>query len=289
MSQESNIEAIVKLLDDPDEEIFSAVKNKLFDEGISVIKYLEKTWENSENPLIHQRIENLTQEINLHFVVEKLKSWAITGKHDLLEGAFWLAKYQYPDYDFASYDHVVNQIISDVNDELNEDLTPLEKVTLMNHIFFQVNKFTRTFTTTNTPQNFFLNNVIQTKKGNFFSLALLYGGIGQRLGMPLLPLNLPDNFALAYLNPRTLHLPINEDSALFYINPANKGAVFGRLEIDDFLKKINIRPEIYHYTPMHNIDAIILLLDYLILSFNKLGEKNKTQDFRLLQNNIRNG
>ena len=134
-----------------------------------------------------------------------------------------------------------------------------------------------------------INNVLQSKKGNFFSLALLYAGIGQRLGIPLMALNLPDNFAIAYTNPRLSDFPIDEHSALFFINPANKGAVFGRHEIDDFLNKLKIKPESYYYIPMHNIDAIILQLEYLILSYTKLGLKDKVLDLRIIQKSIRNG
>jgi hypothetical protein len=261
----------------------------LFDEGVSVIKQLENTWENTDNEMIHQRIEMLTHEIQLNFVSKEISKWAISGKQDLLEASFWIAKYQYPGYDFKSFEFLLDQIIVDIKEEIHEDNTALEKVTLINHIFFQSQKFTRTFSSIHSPQNFYINNVLQTKKGNFFSLAMLYAGIGQRLGIPLMALNLPDNFAIAYINPRFADLPIDEHSALFFVNPANKGAVFGRNEIDDFLNKLKIKPESYYYIPMHNIDAIILQLEYLILSYTKLGMNDKVADLRLIQNSIRNG
>jgi len=289
MSEATKIEAIIRLLDDPDDEVFEVVKKQLFVEGVSVIKQLENTWENTTNEMIQRRVDMLTREIQLKHVSKEISKWAIIGKHDLLEASFWIAKYQYPSFDFVSYEFLLDQIIQDVKEEMHDDNTPLEKITLINHIFFQSQKFTRTFSTIHSPQNFYINNILQTKKGNFFSLALLYAGIGQRLGIPLMALNLPDNFAVAYLNPRYADLPIDEHSALFYINPANKGAVFGRHEIDDFLKKLKIKPESYYYIPMHNIDAIILQLEYLILSYSKLGMDEKVADLKLIQNSIRNG
>ena len=288
MSEATKIEAIIRLLDDPDDVVFGVIKQKLFDEGVSVIKQLEDTWEKTSNEMIHQRIEMLTREIQLNHVSKEIKKWAGTGNHDLLEASFWIANYQYPSYDFTSFEFLLNQIIADLKEEMHDDNTPLEKVTLINHIFFQSQKFTRTFSTVNSPQNFYINNVLQTKKGNFFSLALLYAGIGQRLGIPLMALNLPDNFAVAYLNPKFSDLPIDEHSALFFVNPANKGAVFGRYEIDDFLKKLKIKPESYYYIPMHNIDAIILQLEYLILSYHKMGMEDKVADLKHIQKSIRN-
>ncbi len=289
MSDTTNIEAMIKLLDDPDEEIFSVVRQKLFDEGVSVIKRIEDTWEHSSNTVIQKRIEELTRQIQTNYVSEEIKTWAQNGKHDLLEASFWIAKYQYPNFTFSSYEFILDQILQDISDELHDDNTPLEKITLINHIIFHTHKFTRTFSTVNNPQNFYINNVLQTKKGNFFSLALLYAGIGQRLGIPLMTLNLPDNFAVAYMNPRYSEFPMDENSALFYVNPANKGAVFGRFEIDDFLRKLKMKPESYYYIPMHNIDAIILQIDYLILSYQKLQMHSKVTDLRRIQDSLRNG
>lgn len=289
MSDTTNIEAMIKLLDDPDEEIFSVVRQKLFDEGVSVIKRIEDTWEHSSNTVIQKRIEELTRQIQTNYVSEEIKTWAQNGKHDLLEASFWIAKYQYPNFTFSSYEFILDQILQDISDELHDDNTPLEKITLINHIIFHTHKFTRTFSTVNNPQNFYINNVLQTKKGNFFSLALLYAGIGQRLGIPLMTLNLPDNFAVAYMNPRYSEFPMDENSALFYVNPANKGAVFGRFEIDDFLRKLKMKPESYYYIPMHNIDAIILQIDYLILSYQKLEMHSKVTDLRRIQDSLRNG
>ena len=289
MGDTAKIEAILRLLDDPDDEVYGIVQQQLFDEGVGIIKQLEIASENSNNQMIQMRVQKLTREIQLNHVSNEFKKWAISGKHDLLEASFWIAKLQYPTFEFSSFEFLLNQIINDVKDELNDDNTPLEKITLINHIFYQSQKFTRTFSTINNPQNFFINNVLQTKKGNFFSLALLYAGIGQRLGIPLMTLNLPDNFAVAFINPKYVEMPIDEHSALFYINPANKGAVFGRHEIDDFLKKLKIKPESYHYIPMHNIDAIILQLEYLILSFSKLGMDDKVSDYKVIQDSIRNG
>jgi len=289
MSESTKIEAIIRLLDDPDDEVFVAVKQQLFDEGVSVIKQLETTWGNSENGMIQKRIELLTREIQLNYISREISKWAISGKHDLLEASFWIAKYQYPSYDFNSFEFILNQIIADIKEEISDDNTPLEKITLINHILFQSQKFSRTFSTIHNPQNFYINNVLQTKKGNFYSLALLYAGIGQRLNIPLMALNLPDNFAVAYINPRFVDLPIDEHSALFFVNPANRGAVFGRNEIDDFLKKLKINPENYYYIPMHNIDAILLQMEYLILSYNKLGMEDKATDLKIIQDSIRNG
>src|ERR1035437_4729539 len=160
MSEATKIEAIIRLLDDPDDEVFGVVKLQLYNEGVSVIKQLENTWENTDNEMIQQRIEMLTSEIQLNHVSQELSKWAISTNHDLLDASFWIAKYQYPSYDFNTFENILNQIITDVKEEIHDDNTPLEKITLMNHIFYQSQKFTRTFSTIHSPQNFYINNVL---------------------------------------------------------------------------------------------------------------------------------
>jgi len=287
MSEIATIEAMLKLLEDPDEEIFSMVKQKLFDEGLSVMKRLEAELEQTNSPLIHKRIVNIAHHINRSNIANELRHWANTEKQDIIDASFLIALYQYPDLDLPSHTLILNQIIADIREELHDDNTPLEKITLLNHIFFQAHKITRTFSTATSIQNFFINILLQTKKGNFFSLALLYAGIGQRLGLPLMGIMLPENFALAYIDINFSSKDDNTFPALFYINPANKGAVFGRYEIDSFLSKLNINPQNSYYTPISNLEVIHLFLDYLIIANNKVGNNDIVDDLKMFQKVIR--
>lgn len=61
----NEITALVKLLDDPNEEIYNQVSVRLLDQGYEVIPQLEKAWEQSFDEKIQNRLENLIQEIQL--------------------------------------------------------------------------------------------------------------------------------------------------------------------------------------------------------------------------------
>ena len=51
---------------------------------------------------------------------------------------------------------------------------------------------------------------------------------------------------------------------LFYINPFSKGAVFGKGQLDIYLKKIHLDVELSHYQPCTNLEMIKRLLRKII-------------------------
>lgn len=280
------LKALVKLLDDPDPEVYKAVEQSLMKEGLAIIPELEMAWESNFNQLLQQRIENITQAIQFNATRQKLSDWADAGATDLLEGAFLIAKYQYPDLETESIKEKIEKIKRDVWIELNENLTALEKVKIINHIIYNIYKYSRNSSNLNSPQNSYINNVLDTKKGNNISLSIVYIIIAQMLEMPIYGVNLPKNFILAYSDKLAALEAFGEDeneSVLFYINPSNNGAVFGKNEIDFFIKEQKLEHNKSYYTPCSNIITIQRLIDSLIFSYEQLGYPNKIKDLKKLR------
>jgi regulator of sirC expression with transglutaminase-like and TPR domain len=278
---DKEINALITLLDDPDKDIYQAISKTLLDKGIEIVPDLEKAWENSSASSVQDRIESIIQKIQLNHIHKSLTMWLNNGANDLLEGAFIIAKYQYPDLGFYEVINTIEKIKQDVWLEISDNLTALEKVRVINHILFDIHKFSANNSNYYSPQNSYINQVLQSKKGNPISLSIVYAVIAQKLGLPVYGVNLPKNFILAYKDEYHDLFP-SGDEVLFYINPFNKGAVLGRKEIDVFLKQQNITPEESFYTPCSNIDIIQRVIMNLIYSYEKLGYENKVKDLNSL-------
>lgn len=280
----TEIQAIITLLDDPDKEIYEVVYQSLLEKGVEIVPDLEKAWEVSGSSLTQFRIEDIIHKIQLNSIQSHLTKWIKEGAEDLLEGAFIIAKYQYPELNYNEILTPVEKIKHDIAQEINENLTALEKIKILNHIIFDIHKFSGNTNNYYTPQNSFINQVILSKKGNQISLGVIYATIAQKLGLPVYGVNLPQNFILAYKDEFYEILHPNEinyhDNILFYINPFNHGKVLGRAEIDFFLKQQNISPEDSYYQPCSNIDIIQRLIFNLITSFEKLGNVDKIKDLQ---------
>jgi regulator of sirC expression with transglutaminase-like and TPR domain len=200
-----------------------------------------------------------------------------------LEGAILIAKYQYPDLDEERIINKIEVIKRDIWLELNPNLTALEKVRVMNHIIFEIHGYSGNTANFHAPQNSYLNNVLESKKGNPLSLSILYSVIAQSLGLPVYGVNLPEHFILAYKDEfEDLELEDHPYGVLFYINTFSKGTVFGKREIDTFLKQINMQPLDMFYSPCTNVDIVRRMLRNLIAAYEKLGYPEKVQDLEQL-------
>src|ERR1022692_1961650 len=95
----NELNALISLLDDPDEGIFSHIKTKIVSLGQDVIPLLENAWEHSFNPLLQTRNENIIHTIQFQKTAEDLRLWAGRPEPSLLEGALLVTQYLYPDLD----------------------------------------------------------------------------------------------------------------------------------------------------------------------------------------------
>ena len=73
MVESKNIEinALIRLLDDPDSVVFDTVSSKIQEKGIDIIPELEKAWEIALNEKVQSRLENIIQRIQTVYVKEK--------------------------------------------------------------------------------------------------------------------------------------------------------------------------------------------------------------------------
>lgn len=277
--KEEEVKALISLLDDPDEEIFSLISQSLLKQGPEIIPELEKAWEYSLDSNLQSRLEKIIQEIQFSHVKNNLREWTNSGGDNLLEGAYYVAKYQYPDLRFDDITEKINKLKRDIWLELNNNLTALEKVRIINHVLFETHKFTSNSTSFYSPQNSFINNVLDRKKGNQITLSILYLSVVQQLELPIFGVNLPKNFILAYVDAQSYmeasKLMKDLKNVLFYINPYNKGSVLGNREIEYYLKQQKIEPRDAYFLPCSNIEIIQRLLQNLIYSYEKFGPPEK--------------
>ena len=284
---DKSLRAMILLLEDPDEHVFTEIRGQLLSMGNEVIPALENIWESTFNNTLQSRIEDIIQKIQFNTTSEELKLWAATGGIDLLQGTILIARYQYPDLDEEHIRNQIELIRKDVWLELNPNLTAFEKVRVINHILFDVYHFTGNTSNYHAPQNSYINNVLESHRGNPLLLSILYSCIAQGLNIPIYGVNLPEHFILAYRDEFMIRdSDKEEEPILFYINPFSKGAVFSRREIDTFLKQLKLEPNRIFYESCSNVEIIKRQIRNLITAYEKLGYPDKVVDLKELLNTI---
>lgn len=286
MSNNNQIEALIHLIDDPDEDIFMHVRDRLMQYGPDAIPYLENSWGEKDYGLIFlNRIELLIHDIQFSDTKKQLLNW-ISGDKDLLSGALVVAKYQYPSLD----DNAIRSFFIEMRKkawlEMNPRMTAFEKVHTLNKIFYETYRFKGDSKNFHSPSNSYLNIVTETRKGNPLSLSIIYSIVAQTLEMPVYGVNLPNHFVLAYMDEDGTNAYFNSDNrsgVLFYINAFSQGGIFDEEEITAFVKKLNIPMSREYLEPCSNSMIIRRMLTNLISGFQQAGNAEKVQELTELR------
>jgi len=279
----TEIKALITLLDDPNDTIYESVEKKLIEIGPIIIPDLKNAWNNSEDELFLERSSLIISRVQFDDTFGKFKNWVDQDDDNLLDAAFLIAKYHSPDLDYNSINQKIEEIKRDAWLQMNDNLTPLEQIRVINHTIYSTHKFSRNNTDFYSPKNSYLNLVLETKKGNPISLAILYLIVTEKLKLPVYGVNLPKNFILAYaeeLYNAELETDLEDKIVSFYINPYNNGAVLTKREIDYFLKQQKIKPQDYFYSPCNNKTIIQRLLLNLIYTYERQKDLEKVEDLK---------
>lgn len=282
MANGNSLHALIALMDDPDEQVYAHVRNRVLEIGPEAIQQLQTSWEESDLGLLFQsRIENLIHEIQFEACKTDLTTWYASSSKDLLKGALIVAKYQYPGLDEKSVLDYIERMRRDCWLEINPNMTAFEAVRIINKVIFEQYGFVGNSKNYNSSNNSYINTVIESRKGNPLSLSLIYSIIAQKLELPIYGVNLPNHFILAYMDNNGTNLFMsngNEYGVLFYINTFSKGSIFQKEDIQQFLQSIQVTPNASHFQPCSNSDIIRRMLTNLIAAFQQVGSHEKVNE-----------
>lgn len=278
----SKLNALINLLDDPDNLVYELVEKELLNEKDSIIPALEEKWENSFDSICQERIENLIQGLQFKETKNQLNSWINSNqnKRDLLEGFLIVDRFQYPDLNPLNLQLKIEKIRKKIWLELNNSLTLLEKTTIINHFLYNINGFSINHKNIFSPQNCFINQILDTKKGNPVSMAILYIIFARQLELPAFFIDFPKNPLIAIADQQLAQKVHGKNSAsdvLFYINPSNKGSITSKKEVEYHLRKNNYLP-LKHYTePKPDNLLVRQLLESLEISYQSINYIDKKE------------
>jgi regulator of sirC expression with transglutaminase-like and TPR domain len=283
----NHLQALVRLVEDPDEIVFSHVRDQLLNYGPEAIPFLEISWEEEDWGVRFQsRIESIIQDIQMRDVSNALRKWSNSDDKDLLTGAIIIARYQYPGLNETALRKDIQKITQDVWLEISQKNTALEKVRIMNKIFFGTHRFKGNSKDFHSPSNSFINNVLESRRGNPLSLSLIYSIVAQNIGMPIFGVNLPNHFILAYMDEHRIkheNGTAKSHGVLFYINPFSRGSLFDEDEIDEFIASLNLSKNREYYEPCSNSSILRRMLTNLITGFQESGSAEKVHELTQLR------
>lgn len=284
MEETREISALFYLIDDPDDDVFSTVSERIVSFGRHIIPNLENLWENTPNGEVQERIEMLIHRLHLRDLTAEFMQWKQQPEQDLLMGALLVSKYQYPDLSVSSLMKEIEKIRRNIWLELNSYLTSLEKTNVITTILYSYYNFKGVEVSYKDPNEFLLNKVLDTKKGNSISNGMLYLIMSELLDVPIKAINIPRQFILGFFNQdeAAVQTPTGEawQKIQFYIDPAS-GQVFTHKDVENYFRKISVPPTASYFKPLSNQRIIQHLLEELAKCFD--NGKNRYKHLELLE------
>ena len=166
----------------------------------------------------------------------------------------------------------MHQIYFDVWTAFKSDLTPYEQVRAINNVLFNTLRFSANSKNFHSPANSMLSSVLDSKRGNPLTLCSIYLLVAKKLGLPIYGVNLPNLFVLTY----------KSADVTFYINAFNKGLIFSRKDIFNYLEQLKIEPKPEYFEPCGHLQMMIRMFRNLENAFEKLGESDKVEEIKEL-------
>ncbi len=271
--KDTELKALVSLLDDEDTQIVSHVEEKILSLGTTIIPFLEEEWESNFNPTVQRRIEEIIHTLQYELLKERIIHWYNSDDQDLLTGMWLVATYQYPDIELIKLKQDLEQIYYETWLEFKPDLYPFDQVKVINGVLFNKLKFGANTKNFHSPGNSMLNVVLETKRGNPITLCIIYMMVAQKLKLPVHGVNLPNLFVLTYKD---------DKHAQFYINAFNKGLIFSKQDIENYINELHLPPQASFFEPCSSLEIIRRVFRNLIMSFDKMGEHAKAEEVKEL-------
>ena len=283
MQENKEIQALLKLIDDPDEIVYETVSNKIISFGKDIIPNLENYSETFVNAELQNRIESLIKRLHFEDIKEDFLKWS-SGTSDLLAGCLLLSKYVYPNMDATVIFKEIEKLRRNIWLEMNSYLTPMEQINVIGSIVYNYYKQKGIEINYENADGFILNKTLELRKGNAFgngTLLLILCGL---LDVPVYAINIPKQFILGYfdqhydvLNPKG-HA---SEKIKFYIDPVN-GQMYSHKDVENYFKKMSLPPTSSFFKPFDNKSIMVLMLSELKKCFENEAQYLKIKEINSL-------
>ena len=285
MENNKEISALLTLIDDPDEEVFGAVSEKIVDYGKIIIPNLEHLWETTPNEDVQGRIELLIHRLHYTDLTEDFRQWGLSGHHDLMLGAMLVSKFQYPDVSTSQVLQEIEKVRRNIWLELNNYLTPLEQVNIVTSILYSYYGLKGGEINHQETNEFLIHKTLEAKRGNQLSNGVLYLVLSELLDIPVKAVSIPKQFVLAYFkhgySDEALENP--QEKIEFYIDPTS-GQVFTHKDVASYFKRISVEPSPSFFKPQNNRSVIKYLLEENSKCFTSEKDLHKQKELQDLAN-----
>ena len=271
------IESLIYLLEDPDPEVQSGVRERFRELGENAVPLLDQyrsgSMKSSEKEMINSLIYSITRD-NLLEDYADLISNGIYSVEDLESAMLTLSRLGNPTLRTEDIRKKLDKMASGIGSKVAYTPSMSEKMQIMLQYLFRELRFRGGADNYHHLDNAYLDRVIERRKGLPIMLSLVMLFISRRLGLPFYGVNMPIHFMLMY----------ETHNQVILIDPFDGGTIVTYNQCYYFLKKNGIDPRPEHLSKAKPSDILIRCIRNLINSYRKLKDEERVADlYKLLR------
>lgn len=227
---ESQRSALLKLLGDEDPAVYRNIRERILSLGPSAAAWLRPALL-SRDPLLRRRTQEIVRRFDRQTADDRFLGFCLKqGEEcDLEQGAWLLARTQYPDINIEAYQALLDSFAGELAGRLEVAREGREKLTVINQYLFDELGFSGNEENYYDPENSYLNRVLDRRTGNPINLCLLYLLLARRLRLPVTGIGLPGHFLCRY----------QSSAAEFYMDAFSGGKLLTKADCIQYLLKGN--------------------------------------------------
>ena len=197
--RDSQKAALINLLADEDTSVYQAVRGKFLSLGATARDWLSPHALSSD-PLLRRRAQEIIRHFDRQTADDCFLGFCL--KHgadfDIEEGAWLLARTQYPDINVEAYQALLDNFAAELRQRVALYQRGNQKLGQINEYLFNELSFAGNESDYYDPENSYLNRVLDRRTGNPINLCLLYLLMARRLRLPMVGIGLPGHFICRY-------------------------------------------------------------------------------------------
>lgn len=211
-------EALLRLIDDPDEQVYHIVAERIKAFGSAVIPLLDSLKFQIPSPALHQRIDALVMDIQYDEIFLRWKSWKSISENTLLEACLLMSSLALPSaWLLADADSLRQDLEAELSRmsrhiwiKLNPQMHHTELIMKMNWVFFDQLGFRIVSDKNLVPESFLIHRALESREAHGLMLAAIYLIMGKRLELPLVAYAYPGGFMPGCPGPQGFYINIQQ-------------------------------------------------------------------------------
>ncbi len=259
------VRALARLVDDPAPAVQRAVQARLDTLGRRALPHLSAAATEAGDAVARAHIREAAHAVHMDSLEA---AWSLVlgaPNVDLERGAFLVALYRFPHLDIPAYQRQLDRMAGEARRRLSTT-RGADRAFALADFMTETLRFEGNRAHFFDPNNSYLNQVIDRRRGIPISLSVVYLLLGQRLGLPVYGVDMPVRFLVKY----------EDEGSEIFLDLFDSSAPVEPSACVRFLMRAGITPRPDHFAPAAP-QAILLRMVRNLLAIAQKAEQPQTE------------